>query len=194
MNWLKNFIRLPQPLPLGAPFLTALFRRQKTSGFARVCLGAILIGCLMALALAAMDHFLFSGRGVARVGLIATQPLWARVVLVIYSGVMEEIVFRLGLMTVVAWMTAKLLSRSRFQAVGHELAIWVGLLFSALVFGLGHVRPDALAPIDIIRAVALNSPAGVILGILYWKQGLEAAMIAHMAADAVIYLVLASLL
>jgi membrane protease YdiL (CAAX protease family) len=196
MNWLRNLFHLPQPLPLGAPFLTALFRRQKVSGFPRLCFGASVIGCLMALALVAVDYGLFSGRGVARVRLLAAEPVWARVVLVVYSGVMEEIAFRFGLMTVVAWVTAKLLSR--FHTTGTDFAIWVGLLISALLFGLGHVRPATAAAsveaIDVIRAVVVNSPAGIILGVLYWKKGLEAAMIAHTAADAVIYLGLASLL
>lgn len=196
MNWLRNFIRLPQPLPLGAPFLTALFRRQKVSGFPRVCLAAMAIGSLMALSLVAVDYFVFSGRGVGRVRLFAAEPVWARVVLVVYSGVMEEVVFRLGLMTVAAWMTAKFLSR--FHVVGTDFAVWVGLLSSALIFGLGHVRPAtptaAVKAVDIVRAVVVNGPAGIVLGLLYWKKGIEAAAIAHTAADAVIYLGLASLL
>jgi membrane protease YdiL (CAAX protease family) len=35
---------------------------------------------------------------------------------------------------------------------------------------------------------------GVVLGWLYWKKGLEAAIVAHLAADAFIYLGVASVL
>jgi hypothetical protein len=47
-----------------------------------------------------------------------------------------------------------------------------------------------LAKIDgplVVRTLALNGIAGVQFGLLYWKNGLEAAMISHGAADVVLH-------
>jgi hypothetical protein len=37
----------------------------------------------------------------------------------------------------------------------------------------------------VVRALVLNGIAGIIFGYLYWKHGLEAAMIGHMSAHLV---------
>jgi hypothetical protein len=42
-----------------------------------------------------------------------------------------------------------------------------------------------LTPVLIVRALVLNGIAGVVLGYLYWKNGLEAAMLGHMSAHLV---------
>jgi membrane protease YdiL (CAAX protease family) len=42
----------------------------------------------------------------------------------------------------------------------------------------------------ILRAVLLNGLGGIVFGYLYWKRGLEAAMIAHFSADIVLHVLL----
>ena len=62
---------------------------------------------------------------------------------------------------------------------------------SALLFGIGHLPiASALAggltvPI-VIFVITGNSIFGIVAGFLYWKKGLEAAMIAHMSAHLVL--------
>ena len=48
-----------------------------------------------------------------------------------------------------------------------------------------------LTPLVITRAILLNGIGGVVFGWLYWKRGLEAAMIAHFSADIVLHVLLA---
>ncbi len=46
-----------------------------------------------------------------------------------------------------------------------------------------------ITPEVIVVALALNGIAAVSFGYLYWKRGLESAMIAHFCADFVLYVV-----
>lgn len=61
---------------------------------------------------------------------------------------------------------------------------WLGILLAALLFGLGHL-PVVLSSIEepslttLLYIVLGNMVGGSIFGWLYWKKGLESAMIAH---------------
>jgi membrane protease YdiL (CAAX protease family) len=44
-----------------------------------------------------------------------------------------------------------------------------------------------ITPMVVTAAVVLNGIAGVAFGYLYWKRGLEAAIIAHFFADIVLH-------
>jgi hypothetical protein len=44
-----------------------------------------------------------------------------------------------------------------------------------------------LTPVVVARALVLNGVAGATFGVLYWRAGLEAAMVAHVAADVVLH-------
>jgi len=43
-----------------------------------------------------------------------------------------------------------------------------------------------------VRAIVLNGLVGVIAGWLYWRRGLESAMVAHFCADLVVHVALAT--
>ncbi len=57
-----------------------------------------------------------------------------------------------------------------------------GLLHLTNVAGMGV--PITLGAV--LMAVLLNEVAGVIFGILYWRRGIEAAILAHFATDIVL--------
>jgi membrane protease YdiL (CAAX protease family) len=68
-----------------------------------------------------------------------------------------------------------------------KAGIIISIVLAAIIFGLGHLPITAslikLDPLIIGRAVILNGIAGIIFGWLFWKKGLESAMIAHFTAD-----------
>jgi membrane protease YdiL (CAAX protease family) len=68
-------------------------------------------------------------------------------------------------------------------------AFWVAIVLVAVLFGLGHLpATSAITPLTttlVVRALVLNGIAGITFGYLYWKQGLEAAMLGHMNAHVV---------
>ncbi len=70
------------------------------------------------------------------------------------------------------------------------LVFWIAIGVTAIVFGLGHLSAAAgvwsLTPVVIIRTITLNTLVGIPFGFLYWRWGLEYAMLAHFCADIVL--------
>jgi membrane protease YdiL (CAAX protease family) len=110
-------------------------------------------------------------------------PVWQTLLAAFYGGITEEIIMRLFLMTFFIWISMKLLRRDKPL----QISIVVSIIIAAIIFGLGHLPITAsltqLTPLIIIRAIVLNGIGGVIFGWLFWKKGLESAMIAHFSAD-----------
>ena len=106
-------------------------------------------------------------------------PLYARM---IYGGITEELLLRWGLMTAVAWLAWRLF-QSRRGAV-RPVLMWLAIAASAVLFGAGHL-PVAFFLAGSLNAqlvayvVGLNAAFGLLFGWLFWRWGLEAAMIAH---------------
>ena len=109
-------------------------------------------------------------------------PLIARV---LYGGITEEILVRWGLMTVMVWTCWRI-----FQGgVGtpSALSVWLPILLSALAFGALHL-PMVVAMLGPLSAslftyiVIANTAFGIVAGFLFWRYGLEAAMLAHVIA------------
>ena len=75
---------------------------------------------------------------------------------------------------------------------------WTANIIAALLFGLGHLPSASLVmpitPLVVVAALTLNGIAGLAFGFLYWRRGLEAAMLAHFTGDFVVYVVGASFL
>ena len=69
---------------------------------------------------------------------------------------------------------------------------------AALLFGAGHLPTAAgIWGLDagvIARTVVLNAIGGVVFGWLYWKRGLEMAVLSHFAADIVLHVLVPLLL
>jgi len=94
------------------------------------------------------------------------------------GGVWEEIVFRWGVLSLVAWTGA------RVAGSVSSVVEWVATLAAALAFGAAHlpwaaafgVRPTARA---VAVSFLLNGWLGVVAGWLVWHEGIVAAMVAH---------------
>lgn len=106
----------------------------------------------------------------------------------LYGGITEELLLRWGLMTLLVWAAWRLLQRRE----GEPKAAYVvgAIVISSLVFGVGHlpvaymILPQVTVVLTLYVIVA-NSIFGLIAGYLYWKRGLESAMLAHMLAHVV---------
>jgi len=117
--------------------------------------------------------------------------LWKRVLVCFYGGIDEEVLSRLFLLTLFAWLGSKVFQKQK--AGLSPLTFWVANIIVAILFGLGHLPNAAMVmhitPTVVVLALALNGIAAISFGYLYWKRGLESAMIAHFCADFVIYVV-----
>ncbi len=158
--------------------LSPAFRAQVWSG---LLAGAVAGGLLLA----------FSSYAPAPIAAVQGRfnlPLLARI---LYGGITEELLLRWGVMTTLLWLTWRFIHRRR--GVPGAGSVWIAIATSALLFGLGHL-PAAAALIGHLSAgviffiVGANAMFGVLFGYLFWRFGLEAAMIAHGTAHAVSYL------
>lgn len=107
----------------------------------------------------------------------------------LYGGIVEELLLRWGLMTFLVWVAWRLLQKG--QGEPRVILFVIAIIISSVVFGLGHLPLASALGVDFTVAivsyvVVANSVYGLIAGYLYWKKGLESAMIAHMLAHVVI--------
>jgi hypothetical protein len=111
---------------------------------------------------------------------VASLPDIGTVIMAIsYGGITEELTLRYGLMTFLVWVGAKVWTTL-------PPGLYFGaLLVSAVLFGAGHlpamVALIPLTPVVILRTVGLNALLGLAFGWLFWRRGLEHAMVAHIA-------------
>jgi membrane protease YdiL (CAAX protease family) len=110
-------------------------------------------------------------------------PLWKRLLVgLFYGGIVEELFFRFFLLTLFVWLLSFVLRTSDGRP--SSAAFWTANLLAALLFAVGHVPGTSMvAPLTallVTRALVLNGLVGMTCGYLFWRRGLEAAMLAHM--------------
>src|SRR5262245_37250900 len=119
--------------------------------------------------------------------------MWRGALASFYGRIVEEVQSRLLLVSLFVWLLARL---SRRQP-GTWIFV-VAIVLAALMFGIGHL-PAAVAagvahgPLPGSRIVVLNMLAGIVFGALYWKLGLEHAMVAHFCPDLLLHVALPAL-
>lgn len=107
----------------------------------------------------------------------------------LYGGLTEEVLLRWGMMTFLAFLFWQLFGR-RAERPG-RLAFVAAITISALLFGVGHLPIASLlagglnVPLTLF-VITANSIFGIVAGFLYWRLGLESAMIAHIFAHVVL--------
>ncbi|MDF2179767.1 CPBP family intramembrane metalloprotease [Aliiglaciecola sp. CAU 1673] len=112
-------------------------------------------------------------------------PLSSRL---LYGGITEELLVRYGMMSFLVWLGVRLTQK---QGDGAQTVHYVvAILLSAVIFALGHLPVTALLTPELTMPLVFyvmmgNSLFGLIAGYLYWRHGLESAMLAHMLAHLV---------
>ncbi len=187
-------------LGLGAPLIAMLVLKQPWPPQApRLLLSCVVIGVVIGLALAALDHWGFRQFGSvaelsARADTAGLGPLaWQGFLASFYGGIAEEILMRLGLLSLLALSLGTLtrLVRGNADRTLPNGVFWAANILVALVFGLGHLPATAaimpLTPELVARALVLNGIPGLVFGVLYRDNGLERAMLAHFSTDIVLH-------
>ena len=100
---------------------------------------------------------------------------------VLYGGVIEEVMLRLFMMSLIAFILHKLFGKkTEYPATGILIAANV---IAAILFAAGHLPATAMTmgitPLILFRCFLLNGGFGLLFGWLYRKFGLRYAMIAH---------------
>jgi membrane protease YdiL (CAAX protease family) len=185
-------LRLGQKLGLGAPLINVDMNKEPVGDKIKEILKiAPLLGVLSGGLVFALDLFVFSP--LVSPSTTPIVPSFAsRVLAVLYGGIFEELFLRLFILTVIIWLVWSV--KKKEDSTPYTWTIWIGIILSALVFGLLHLSTTALvmeiSSIVIVRAVILNGIPGVTFGWLYWKQGIESAIVSHIFADITIHVIL----
>lgn len=180
-------VALAPKVGLSAPaFEAAVTARSIASALRPQLLPGLVAGTLGGAGLFAIGGYA-SPAALAEVQQRFTLPILARV---LYGGVTEELLLRWGLMTALVWLAWRLLQRRR--GTPRVVYICLAIVVSSLLFGAGHLPAAAMLIGELTGGVVLfvvgvNTAFGVLFGYLFWRYGLEAAMIAHGTAHVVSY-------
>jgi hypothetical protein len=186
---------------LGTPILDGLVKKEALGDKVRVMLApAILIGAIGAGVIILLDSYIFGPPLQAELQLLGVSlpesinpPAWQGLLASFYGGINEEVLLRLFVMTLIGAIGAAV-----FKKMDQKLPVgifWVANILAAVLFGLGHLPTTAAIglPMDflvITRAIVLNGLLGIGFGWLYWKYGLESAMLSHFTADIVLHVLM----
>jgi hypothetical protein len=163
------------------PFLSKL-KTQIIPGL----LAGVLGGCTIVLGWVVAKPFL-TAEFVSRAE--AFNKLMPAATRFLYGGLTEEVLLRWGLMTLFVWLQWRLFQKGKDAP--KSVFVIIGIFVSAIIFGIGHL-PIASAlsgglTIPLVTyVITANSIFGILAGFLYWKKGLESAVIAHMFAHVVL--------
>ena len=106
---------------------------------------------------------------------------------VIYGGVIEEVMMRLFLMSLLSFLFHRLFGKGKEKP--STWMIVTANILAALLFAAGHLPATALlmglSPMILVRCFLLNGTFGLLFGWLYRKYGLRYAMLAHAGAHVV---------
>lgn len=141
-----------------------------------------IVAVISGLAMIGLDIFFFGKFSQPIRDSYLTKPSAAFVLgSVTYGAVIEEVMLRLFMMTLIALVLHIIFERGREKTSAWVLV--VANLISALLFAAGHLPATAivlgLSPMILVRCFLINGGIGLMFGWLYRKYGLHYAMAAH---------------
>ena len=176
-------------LGLGAPFLEAwLYKQAKVVPWRMLAISAI-AGVGTSVFIVIIANLVFRpllGQLPPLAQLVL--PLWKRFLACLYGALDEEILMRLFLLSGLLWLIARFWRN--LQGRTTSSTFWITNVLVAILFGLGHMPAASLImPINMattLYIISLNGIGGLVFGYLFWRCGLESAMVAHFFADIVL--------
>ena len=115
-------------------------------------------------------------------------PFWQGFIAAFSAGILEETLFRLFGMTLIMWLLQFVV---RSEAKHNLFTFMIANIIMAIVFALSHITNLALFEVQptsaiILRILVLNSILALPFGWLYYRYGLETAVIAHIVTDIIV--------
>lgn len=187
-------------LELGAPYLAAIAeRRPLPAGFRRGLIPAAVLGFgsgVVLLILAGVFTQLMPG-DFAELSASMTPENSPNALegfmASIAAGINEEILLRLFLLSLLAWVI-QFVARRRTSGRPSPAILWAANVLAAVIFGLAHLPNLTMLGVPVtfgllVYIITLNGLAGLGFGWLYWTFGLETAMLAHFFIDIVLHVI-----
>ncbi|MEK7794579.1 MAG: CPBP family glutamic-type intramembrane protease [Candidatus Hydrogenedentota bacterium] len=184
-------------LGLGAPVLDAWLGGDPLSyDVRRSALIAFTLGLASGFLLIALDFLVFlplDPNGLGQIVQTKQPSAWVGFLASFSGGISEEVQLRLFFMSFLA-LGIRYVRDFLFPTRSSPLTpavFWSANIIAAVLFGLRHLPVTAelvgLTPLLIVRAIVLNGILGVLAGFLFWRRGIEMAMVCHFAADLVLH-------
>jgi membrane protease YdiL (CAAX protease family) len=150
----------------------SLFSPWRTRAF----ITSIIIGLFCGAYIVLMDVYVFSNFLAVAEGEYHVNLLYL-LSGILYGGIVEELLIRLLLLTLVVYLIQKV-SKKDIKSI-----TWIAIIITSIIFAIGHLPAAILLlgnePIIIIRTVLLNVVPGILFGYAYTKYGLTYSMSAH---------------
>ena len=142
---------------------------------------ALVVGVIGGLIMIFADILVFGRYSEPILDSYATKPTLITILAgMIYGGVIEEVMLRLFLMSLIALVLAWLCGRKNEPTA---VIFVIANVITAMLFAAGHLPATklllGLSPVIVLRCFALNGGIGLLFGRLYRKHGIGYAMIAH---------------
>jgi Type II CAAX prenyl endopeptidase Rce1-like len=181
-------LRASHAVGLRAPFVEAAIDGRVPGDASRILQAALGLGLIGGVFLTVVDVMLLPRLPAPFLSLARQATIWENFTACFYGGVNEELLMRLFGMSGVVWLLSRIWHTP--SGMPTDGVFWSAILMMAGLFALGHLPATravagSITPLLLARALVLNIPIGVICGWLFWRTGLEAAIIAHFVADLV---------
>jgi membrane protease YdiL (CAAX protease family) len=173
----------PPPLGLGAPLNLVTLSRELRPRFQAQWWLAPVLGLAAGLTVIGIDALFFGGETARRTPSLSEHPsLLARILISIVGSIGEELFFRVLVATTIAWVVY--LAARRLSTRSVVIAQTISVVAAALWVGLWHVGMAG----DLWRVVSVNLVGNLLYGWLYWRRGLEMAIMAHVVVTATLFI------
>lgn len=156
--------------------------KDESSFTKKPLIAALIISVAGGLALILPDILFFGHYSEAIMNSYAVKPTIPYLLATVtYGAVIEEVMMRLFMMSLIAFVLHKLFCRT--NELPSTVILIAANVIAALLFAAGHLpaifQMMGLSPVLIFRCFLLNGSFGLAFGWLYRKYGLRYAMIAH---------------
>ena len=181
---------LSKKAQLGAPIIESFFLKNeniKHPLFTKKLLYSIGISVILALVILILHKLV---RAYYPVTSIIERPSKLFYAIVSFSaGITEEIMFRLGLMSLII----AIIQFFKKDSKPSTSVVWVGIIVTAICFGLMHLPLSKnfsnFTFVTVSATIIGNLITGTFFGWVYWKLGLLGAIITHIIWDLVFHVI-----
>ena len=177
---------LGRSVGLGAPLLEGWSRGEPVRDRALSALKiALAIGLGVAAAKYFLDFLLFSPFVPATLSTWRQVPPMFLLPIPFQQGIGDEIVYRLFWMTVIVWIIWKI--RGSGDAPLNDSTYWAGILLVGIL-SIPGLFLGGITGLVLLQYAAIILAGAIPFGWLYWKKGIEAALVAHSVSGMVLVL------
>jgi hypothetical protein len=187
---------LGKKIGLRAPMLESLFDGRGLSvKFGKSLKTSVFLGVSIGLFMFIADRFIYLISFDSLLVYVLSPPLWQRLMYSFYVCMVEEIILRFFLLTLLIWITWKIKKDS--NGLPTKFGIYMSIISVSIIYGIGNIYSisSSLQLNNMIYAgtFIFNIISGIAFGWLYWKKGIEFAIISNLVATFMIFVVFASM-